>query len=799
MRIMIDHIRHILRTGSRRWRHAGALLAGALLAAACSTTSSVPEGEYLYVGIDKVTYTNYEPGTQADYTQSEVSAALDCEPNGALFGSSYYRTPFPYALWIYNAFHKSETGFGKWMLNSFGKEPVLMSVVNPELRSAVAKSTLKSHGYMHGVVDYEIIQRKNPKKQKVSYKVDMGHLFTVDTLEYINFPEQAQQIIDSTHNERLVRRGVPFDVETLNGERERLTNLFRNNGYFYFQTGYSSYLADTIAVPGQVQLKLQMADSIPPEAMRKWYIGKRDIYLKRNFMEKTDSSRVLRRSATTIHYNGKKSPLRIGTLLNGLKIRHGNAFCYDDYEESVSKLTGNNIFSMVDFKFIPRDSTEQCDTLDLEVNCVFDKPYDFYVETNLAGKTTGFLGPQLVLGLTKRNAFHGGENLDINLHGSYEWQLNRNDRNNGRIDSYAYGFDVSLELPRLLMPSFILPTRRSGTGPRRPRFYSTPSTLIKVSSDIVKRSGYFTRHVVSGELAYTIQSSETLRHKFSPLILEFNYLRNVSQDYAVLLLNNPNLFFTMADLFVPKMRYTVTYTSPRSYRNPINWETTVSEAGNVLSLGYMAFGQKWNEVGKKMFSNPYAQFVKLETDFIKTWRLSESSSLVGHANLGAAWYYGNSDDLPYTEAFYAGGANNVRAFSLRSFGPGSFDVDDEFKDWGFALRMGSMKLLGNLEFRSRLWGNLQWALFLDAGNVWYIQGDEDGDLDPGMKFHFKNLFDDLALGTGIGLRYDLDFFVIRLDWGIGLHLPYDTGKSGYFNIPKFSDGQSLHLAIGYPF
>ena len=799
MRIMNDPIRHILTAGATRaWRHAAALLAAALLVAACSTTSSVPEGEYLYVGIDKVSYANYEPGTHAEYAQSEGSAALDCAPNGALFGSSYHRTPFPYALWIYNAFYKSQTGFGKWMVSSFGKEPVLMSTVNPELRSAVAKSTLKSHGYMRGTVDYDIIQRKNPKKQKVSYKVDMGHLFTVDTLEYINFPAQAQQIIDSTYSERLVRRGVPFDVETLNGERQRLTNLFRNNGYYYFQTGYSSYLADTIAVPGQVQLKLQMADSIPPEALRKWYIGKRDIYLKRNFMEQTDSSRVMRRSATTIHYSGKKPPMRVGTLLSGLKVRHGNAFCYDDYEESVSKITGNNIFSMVDFKFTPRDSTEQCDTLDLEVNCIFDKPYDFYVETNLAGKTTGFLGPQLVLGLTKRNAFHGGENLDLNLHGSYEWQLNRNDRNNGRIDSYAYGFDVSLELPRLLMPSFILPTRRRGTGPRRPRFYTTPSTLIKVSSDIVRRSGYFTRHIVSGEITYNIQSSETLRHKFSPLILEFNYMRKVSDDYADMLYDNPNLLFTMADLFVPKMRYTLTYTSPRSYRNPIFWETTISEAGNLLSLGYMAFGRKWNEKDKEMFSNPYAQFVKLETDFTKTWRLSENASLVGHANVGAAWFYGNSSDLPYTEAFYAGGANNVRAFTLRSYGPGSYDPAG-LKDWGFIMCMGSMKLLGNLELRARLFGNLHWALFLDTGNVWYMQGEEDEDVLGGSKFRLKNFFDDMALGTGIGLRYDLDFFVIRLDWGIGLHLPYDTGKSGYFNIPKFSDGQSVHLAIGYPF
>ena len=775
-----------------------ALPIAALLMAACSTTASVPDGEYLYVGIDKVKYTNYQPDAQAEYAQGEVNAALDCEPNGALFGSSYYRTPFPYALWIYNAFYKSETGFGRWMVSSFGKEPVLMSTVNPELRCSVAQSALKSHGYLRGEVDYDIIPRSNPKKQKVSYKVNMGHLFTVDTLEYINFPEQAQQLIDSTWQERLIYRGVPFDVETLDGERNRLSQLFRNSGYYYYQSGYSSYLADTMAIDGQVKLKLQMADSIPGEALKKWYIGRRDIYLKQNFMDKTDSTRTMRRSATTIHYSGHRMPLRAGVLLNGLKVRHGNPFSYDDYEESVNKITGNNIFSMVDFKFTPRDSTAQCDTLDLELNCVFDKPYDFYVETNLAGKTTGFAGPQVVLGLTKRNAFHGGEKLDVNLHGNYEWQLGHSDTNEGNINSYTYGGDVSIELPRLLLPNFLQPRRRRGFGPRRMRFYSTPTTLVKASSDIVRRAGYFTRHIVSGEFTYNIQTSATLKHKISPLILEFNYMRRVSDAFAQKLFENPNVLITMGDQFTPKMRYTVSYSSPATYRNPIFWETTVSEAGNILSLGYMAAGRKWNERDKEMFSNPYAQFLKLETDFTKTWRLSEGTSLVAHASAGAVWFYGNSDALPYTEAFYAGGANNVRAFSLRSFGPGSTETD-ELKEWAYFMRMGSMKLLGNVELRSRLFGNLHWALFLDAGNVWNLQGDEEDEIDRGAKFRLKNLPRELALGTGLGLRYDLDFFVIRVDWGIGLHLPYNTGKGGYFNIPNFRNGQSLHLAIGYPF
>ena len=162
-----------------------------------------------------------------------------------------------------------------------------------------------------------------------------------------------------------------------------------------------------------------------------------------------------------------------------------------------------------------------------------------------------------------------------------------------------------------------------------------------------------------------------------------------------------------------------------------------------------------------------------------------------------------------------GGANSIRAFTVRSIGPGAFPGFDADKQVSYLMHCGDIKLVMNLEYRRRLFGNLYGAIFLDAGNVWR-QSDSslsyDGDDFPTQLYvetwnkyfdnnHFKpsKFLDQLATGTGIGLRYDLDFLVLRVDWGFGLHLPYDTGKSGYFNIPRFNDMHSLHLAIGYPF
>ena len=783
----------------RRLRNNTHIAAAVLLATVlvgCSITSGVPEGDKLYTGVDKITYSNYEKNDHFVLTQEEVEAALSCPPNGSLFGSSKYRNLIQLRLRLWNHYSQKDTKFAKWMTKSFGKAPVLMSNVNPELRASVAESALKVHGYFRGDVTSHEVETKNPKTGKVEYDVNMGHLFTVDTLEYEKFPAEAQALIDSTMSEALVSNDVPFDVSTLDAERTRISTLFRNNGYYYYQPHYASYLADTLAVPGKVQMKLQLADSLPDIALRKWYIGKLDVYLKKTFMEQADNMTGRR---INVHFKGKRPPIRNRVILKDMKLRPGRLYNYTDYLESVNKLSSNGIFSMVDFRFTPRDSSATCDSLDLVVNCVFDKPYDFYVESNLKGKTTGFLGPQLVLGLTKRNAFRGGENLDVNLHGSYEWQTGHafDDSETG-LNSYEYGFDVSLDFPRLVLPwSLNDQRRRNRSGNRnrlRNRNLATPSTVLKLSRNVVNRSGYFKRHILSGELTYRYQFHRNWMHQFTPLSVEYNYLKNGSDKFYDLLLQHPYLLATMADLFITKMKYTLSYSSPANHRNSIFWQVSVSEAGNLVSLGNMICGNSWSEKEKRMFKNPYAQFLKIETELTKKWNLDERTQLVGHLNAGCAWSYGNSAAVPYTESFWVGGANSIRAFSVRSLGPGRYHSTD--KRWRFVEEVGDIKLQANLEYRKRLFGNLQGALFLDAGNVW----NQSDYLDvPEGKFKFNSFLKQCALGTGVGLRYDLEFFVVRLDWGIAIHAPYDTGKSGYYNIPSFADGQSIHFAIGYPF
>ena len=759
-------------------------------------TKEIPDDDQLFTGLTKITYQDYEANDNFTQTQLEVEAALATAPNGAIFGSSYYRVPFSWNVSVWNKYHGKDTPFARWMTKSFGKQPVLMSWVNPALRSSVAQSVLRNHGYFSGYVNYDVVPQKNPKTAKIAYNVTLGPLHTLDSVGYFDFPADADSLIHASLSEAYIHRGDPFVVSQLEAERQRISLLLRNNGYYYYQPSYATYLADTLVVDGKAQLRLQMADSIPEIAKRKWYIGRVNINMKKTMMEQTTDS--VRGRYFTVRYAGKRPPIRTRVLMADMKIRPRQLYSYDNYVQSVSKINAMGLFSMTDFSFTPRN-----DSLDLTLNCVFDKPWDFYVETNFNARTIGRMGPELRMGVTRKNAFRGGEKIDINVHGSYEWATS----GGSSMNNYEYGADASIEFPRIIAPFFggnrRPRSREQGqTRRRRRRFYSTPSTLAKASTDIIYRPGYYKMHVASGEWTYRWQTSAQSRHEFSPLTVKYQFMNSHTEAYDSIVRINPYLAATMQDYFIPEMRYTYTYTSPVALSHPIRWEVTLAESANLVSLGYVLAGKGWNEKDKKMFKNPYSQFVKLETDFTKTWTLSDVSQLVGHVNAGAIYAYGNSNWLPNSEMFYVGGANSIRAFHVRGVGPGQFPGLAD-KAVSYLLQNGDIKLVMNLEYRRQLFGKLHGALFLDAGNIWNFDEDYDDpearEVFANTKFRLSHFLNDLALGTGIGIRYDLNFLILRLDWGIALHMPYDTGKSGYFNINRFKDCHTLHFAIGYPF
>ena len=802
-----------------------------MIITSCSQTSSLEPGDVLYTGMKATQYNTpkTDGSKEADHyleTQEEIEAAIACEPNGAFFGSSYHRT-IPYALWIYNAFDSKESdrGVGKWVQKTFGKAPVLMSEVNPELRVSVAENVLQNRGYFRGNVDYEVINGKNtttrhdsisrPHTAKLKYTVNTGPLFTVDSISYTGFTEQEDSIIHSSPS--LIRKGAPFSVADLDAERMRVYYAFKDNGYYYFQQSYLTYLADTVRTPGRVCLQLCKVDSLPEEAGKPWVIGKTIIRLRREMMEKPNDTLSWRRftveyanrpkktddgKTTITRENWKKTfrpPLRPRVLLQDMQIFPGSLFSQAKLRESLSRLTTKGIFSSVDINM-----TQRSDSLDMLIDCVLDKPYDFTVMANYTHKTSGRGGPGVGMSFAKRNAFRGAELLSFNINANADFAVGNTP--GGSATNYDITADVSLEMPRLLLPAFLK---------KRRRWYIPPTTLTRVSFQTINRTGFFMRNILSAELLYNFQPTEKNRHTFSPLTIDYSYVGKMQEAYKELIAKSVYMQVANKNLLIPKMRYSYTYMSKDGERNPMSLTLTVTEAGAFTNLCKTIGGGGWNEKEKKLFRTSFSQYLKVEAEWRKAWMTSPYNKVVAHAFAGYVHPYGNSTYTPFSERYYMGGANDLRGFSTRAVGPGSSYYDN--KDAMYLLANGNLKLLASLEYRPRLFGSLYGALFDDAGNVWDVKSrtersgiSEDVSFDAsnmqetGMYaengvFRLRRFANDIAVSAGVGIRYDLDFFVIRLDWGFIVHAPYDTGRSGYFNIPSFSKGQCLNFAIGYPF
>ena len=290
------------------------LLVLILVTAACSTTKNLPADETLYVGVKNMDVTNEDKTPAGIQTLEEVEAALSYPPNNAIFGSNSLRWPLPIGLWIYNDFvkYQDKKGLGHWIFNKLGATPVYLSTVNPETRVKVATNLLRDYGFFNGSVSYSVDSLKNPRKAKLSYQINMANPYYLDSIMYLKYPARADSLIRATYNQRVLRSGDNFSVLKLEEERQRLSTLFRNNGYYYFRPEFITFRADTLRKPGFVSLQVVPKQGVPAEAKTPYYIGNTSVYLTGYKGEEPTDSICF--PGMTLHYSGKKPGIRPGVL-----------------------------------------------------------------------------------------------------------------------------------------------------------------------------------------------------------------------------------------------------------------------------------------------------------------------------------------------------------------------------------------------------------------------------------------------------------------------------------------------------
>lgn len=744
--------------------------------AGCSTTRRLPAGEVLYTGVKKVEISAPDGMEVPSDVADELKGAVAVKPNNPLFGSVSYRTPFPIGLWVYNNWSNPPKGLKHWLYEKLVAEPVLVSDVRPEVRVKMMDEILDNNGYFMGGASYELVKGKNKKKAKILYRVTTGPEYMLDSIILPTDSCHLTHVIDSVARSiKYLKPGVRYSSDSLSTVRTRIANSLRNRGYYFFRPEYIEYLADSTINPRHIALKMKLASNIPAFALKRYRTGKVTTYIYRNEGGGTPDT-IHTRVGDVVQM--KPSRLRTKVIPENVAFRPGKYFSVRDMDRTQTYLSRLSIFNAINIEVTP-DTASTEPLLDVDIVCTFDRPLEASIEVNASSKSNSYLGPGVILGVTNRNVFGGGEQLSVNLTGAYEWQTGRN--RSSVFNSYEVGLNASLAFPRLLAPKFIPRLRRAANW-----------TRVSLGADLLNRPHYFKMAQFNASFGYDWRSKRYIANNLTVFKLTYTNLMHTTHAFDSIMDANPAIAQSFKSQFIPQMSYSMVYDRAMNRNNTINIQATVTEAGNVFWALWEACGKKGE---KELFGNPFSQFIKGTAQVVYGRRLGGSHWLMSRVMVGAAHAYGNSSQVPYSEQFYCGGANSVRAFTVRSLGPGSYHTPGKSANDYFD-QTGTFKFEANIEYRFPILGPLHGAVFMDAGNVWLLKDDPQR---PGGTLKASSFLRELALGTGAGLRFDIGMLVVRADLGIGIHAPYDTGRSGYYNMTSFKNSLAFHLAIGYPF
>ncbi len=746
-----------------------------LISAACSTTRRIPEGEQLYTGLKGVVYT---PDTAriVPEVSSAIHDAVDVPPNNywKLLGWHY---PFPLGLWVYNNWPNPKSGLRHWLYEKLARDPVLVSDVRPEARVKMIDGMLDDNGYFRGSTSYELLPGKNPRKAKIRYTVNPGPAFVIDSVELLPDTTHLTHLIDSlARTDRYLSSRTRYSTDSLSAARVRITNSLRNRGYYFFRPDYIEYLADSVMRPTHITLRLDLASNIPSWAARRYRTGRTTVVINRYRGRQTPDTVEMRPDLTLIQMQPTR--LRRQIIPECVTFRKGRVFSVRNMNRTQTYLARLGIFRSINIDVVP-DTTAAEPTLDTRVECTFDAPLEVSLEVNASSKSNSYIGPGLSVGLTNHNVFGGGEQLGVRLTGSYEWQTGSGRRS--IFNSYEVGLTGSLAFPRMLAPKFIPRSR-----------YQLNWTRFTLNADLLNRPHYFKMAQFNAAVSYDWRLRRHVSNTLTLFKLTYTNLMHTTADFDSIMAANPAVAQSFQSQFIPQMIYTYTYDRQLNPADNINFTFSVQEAGNIFWGLWRACGKRGE---KRLFGTPFSQFVKGQAQVVWNRRLWGDHHLVSRVAIGAEHAYGNSTQVPYAEQFYVGGANSIRAFTVRSLGPGSYHAPSDTPDDYFD-QTGTFKLEANVEYRFPIAGPLHGAAFLDAGNVWLLKADP---ARPGGALRGSTFLRDIALGTGVGLRFDISMLVIRADLGIGIHAPYNTGHGGYYNMESFGKSLAFHLAIGYPF
>jgi outer membrane protein insertion porin family len=757
-----------------------------LLLTSCSGLHKIPEGEKLYTGA-AIKLHSAEKLKKKKNVEKAAESAVRPRPNKKFLGMRP-------KLWLYLvAGETKKKGFRSW-LKKMGEPPVYFSQVNMGATSKYIDAKLFNIGIFKGMTDPQVQERK--KTAHVIYHCYVHPPFKIDLIVFPHEDDYMSELIAGSANESLIKHGADYNLEVLRAETERIDAVLKNNGYFYFSPDYLLFKADTSQSTHTVDLELTVKEDAPYRSLLIYRIA--DIYVNAGYSATVNNDSIRMRGDTivvdSIAFNTYRLNIKPKAILRSIFLRP-----YDIYSRQNHNITLNRLMSMGNFKFVSVRFTES-DTanpgfLNADIMLTQMPKRTFRSEVDLVSKSNDFTGPRVTVNYKNRNTLNGAELLNVDLGASFETQLSGKYEN---LFSYQLSPTVELIVPRFVTP-FKVQNKKS---------LYIPKTKISIGYSYNKRVDYF--NLTSLKFSYGYKWKENIKkeHELLPVNINFTRISKPSLRFTELLETNPLLKRSYEEQFIAGMSYTFTFNEQviENQKSQFYFSGTTELSGNTLSLIHkITTGDNADSSDPERLAGAvYSQFARFTTDVRNYFNFPNKNRIALRFYTGVGIPYGNSSTLPYIKQFFSGGPNSIRAFLINSVGPGTYHADEaDGSQLSFLTQGGDIKIEGNAEYRCNLISILKGALFIDAGNTWFIRQREEQQSPP---FRFSHFVSELAAGFGAGVRIDASFFVLRFDLATPMRKPWlQEGNRWVLKDIDFSsrtwrrENLILNIAIGYPF
>ena len=765
----------------------------------CNTTKFLDDDELMLSSVKMA-------GGNKQVRTSDFRVYVRQEPNSKWF--NLLKVP----LGIYSLSPADTTRRKGRFFRRLGEAPVVFDEGLMEFSRAGIENALKFDGYFHAHVDADVTTHQ--KRASVRYTLTPGMRFYISKTGARYENDAVGRICERTVGQSYVKVGLPMSITLLEEERKRIVNCLQNAGYFFINKDFITFQLDTVRNEQGVEVTTIVSRPTPEVDMsvyRPYRLRRITLYENGQLLAADSLEESALRGRLTLepnHTDSHGKPLATGSthtrrrvFLNRIGLVPDSLFSEQAVRNTYTRL---NALPMVNSTNIRFSRVEEGDSTQLDAAIAINQQKSQSVGIELEGtNTNGDLGAALVLSYTNRNFLRGQEQFTLKLRGAYEAIKGLEGYNAENF--FEYRIEAGLRFPTSHPPFMYR---------RRVTKYATFGELNLVYDSEDRPE--FHRRVLTANLGYrwTPDKHPEWTHRFDVLSLNYVFMPWISETFRMNYLDNNQsrnaiLRASYEDLFIMRWGYSLTMGSkkresvaallvPNSGQRK-EWLLRIGaeSAGNVLQgLSKLTKAHKDASGHYKIFNVPFSEYIKFDFDYTFSYFLNEHNSIASHFAFGIAIPFGNSSVIPYEKRYFAGGANSVRGWSVRELGPGSYRGTDGQVD--FINQTGNLRLDMSIEWRTHLFWKFDSAVFLDAGNIWNTRSYEG--LEDGV-FKFDKFYKQIAVGYGVGLRFNVNYFVLRFDLGMKAINPAYTTKREHYPIihPRLSRDLTFHFAVGLPF